>query len=281
MPLKFALNALLVIILSPLYSQTLIHRIETSDSIREEKKIEMAVAHLQALPKKDRDKFKDIYLDFLKEYKQSFKCSYLTLSNLAKAAAFIHSSDAFNCLNSLMVSRGQDLDIQEKYFERISKEVGGRAALSFLRVEAHFERMWVTDPHGGTVPVIEDMSTFASLNSRTTAMASNYLPAGIASKWNHLASRYGSEHHDMVHEGERLYADFVMNEASDSDAVFGQLGKRFLALRHKELKLQEKYFEEVRNVAGTPDATRFIAITDRFSVLFQLSPADFGNRTGR
>ncbi|MBT1706442.1 hypothetical protein [Chryseosolibacter indicus] len=55
--------------------------------------LQLPVAHME---------LGELYDKYLKGYKKAFRCSYLTLDNLSKAAFSIQKSSAFDCLDSHM-----------------------------------------------------------------------------------------------------------------------------------------------------------------------------------
>jgi hypothetical protein len=61
------------------------------------------------------------------ELKRNFRCSFLTLNNLARAAESINEQDnqAFECLNSLLVKNQLDFKSLESGFEAITAQASG------------------------------------------------------------------------------------------------------------------------------------------------------------
>lgn len=76
----------------------------------------------------------DVYNEYLEEYRKNFRCSFLTLSNLAKAVQVIYSNDAFECLNSLFVFHHRHYELRKLYYDRVKREAGIEAAQAFLRM---------------------------------------------------------------------------------------------------------------------------------------------------
>ena len=66
-------------------------------------------------------------LDYGIKLKKNFRCSFLTLSNLARAAECINEQDneAFECLNSLLVKNEKALAGIDSEFEAITAQANG------------------------------------------------------------------------------------------------------------------------------------------------------------
>jgi hypothetical protein len=91
------------------------------------------------LDKKQQQRFREICQSYFDEQKRAFKCSFLTLDNLAKAAASINYSEVFECLNTQLVSRKKGISIKEKYFKKIEKEFNSIVAFRFLQQESLYD----------------------------------------------------------------------------------------------------------------------------------------------
>jgi hypothetical protein len=69
---------------------------------------------------------KEVWLSIITE--QKFRCSFLTLSNLAKAAKSVDDNKPFDCLYTHLVYLQQELNIREKLFEQLA----GKGSIAFV-----------------------------------------------------------------------------------------------------------------------------------------------------
>ena len=198
---------------------------QRADSVMLYQKLALLKQASRRLPKAEQKKFQDVYLDFLKEYKQNFRCSYLTLTNLAKASTFIHNTDAFDCLNSLISFRSKEIELREYYFAKISKEVGLRAALDFLQIEA--------------------LVTYFNSNrhSEASATISNQMNGSIRD----IAVQFETDQQKVLDQLQNTYAKTLSNRAFPGRWKAKREAAKFISIEREYIQLQEKYLSAVKN----------------------------------
>lgn len=64
-----------------------------------------------------------------RQERKNFRCSFLTLNNLAKAAESIDNTEAFDCLYNLLVLHQHNLDDRKNLFESLVAETQGTILL--------------------------------------------------------------------------------------------------------------------------------------------------------
>jgi hypothetical protein len=67
--------------------------------------------------------------------KRSFKCSFLTLNNLAMAARSISDTDALDCLHSLLVLNEYNAGVRSDYFRQITASASNSASIALRSVD--------------------------------------------------------------------------------------------------------------------------------------------------
>ena len=72
-----------------------------------------------------------------------FRCSFLTLDNLAKVAGGVNEAEALACLNTLLVNSDTDNKSRDRYFEFIQREIDPKTADQFLEIEMGFEKTYI------------------------------------------------------------------------------------------------------------------------------------------
>ena len=89
------------------------------------------------------DLFKETYTKYQDDQKRAFRCSFLTLDNLAKIAGGLNQAEALECLNTLLVNSDEDRKTRDRYFEFIRREIDPKTADQFLQIELGFEKTYV------------------------------------------------------------------------------------------------------------------------------------------
>jgi hypothetical protein len=69
-----------------------------------------------------RDRFREIYNQYLKEKKIPVKCSYLMLNNLSRAGATLETAEAFDCINSYLALLDQHPGTNLEYLILLEQE---------------------------------------------------------------------------------------------------------------------------------------------------------------
>ena len=87
--------------------------------------------------------FEKTYVTYYNEQKRAFRCSFLTLDNLAKIAGGVNQAEALECLNTLLVNSDEDKRTRDRYFEFIKREIDPKTADQFMRIELGFDKTYV------------------------------------------------------------------------------------------------------------------------------------------
>jgi hypothetical protein len=261
--LKISISTLLVSVVSlQVFSQEFVI-IGNPDSLKRSEHPQ-PIASDPELRDDEGELLKDIYHDFLEEYKENFRCSFLMLSNLAKAAAVIHQNDAFECLNSLFVYRAKELETKRKFFEKISHEVGSMAALRFLQqTEISELRMNEKDYTG--------MGMESEINVYAFASTTSVFPEQMPRRFMQLHLEYESDQQKLLEEHraamEILFTD-VKTLAPDE---CNRRGKNYLDGMEKDIKLKEMYYRRIDRTWGRVYAARFLSFHEYNSMVGKLS----------
>lgn len=90
-----------------------------SDSPLNLKRIKV-VEVIMRFPELKENNLWEIYEQHLTKHKK-FRCSFLTLNNLARAAAIVNSNEAYDCINSMLVYQENDQTLKAIYFKEITE----------------------------------------------------------------------------------------------------------------------------------------------------------------
>jgi hypothetical protein len=82
------------------------------------------------IPASQTEAFAQANPKLFSESRKIFRCSFLTLNNLAKATEAINNPEVLNCLYSLLVSASADQRLRTSYFEAITGEKDNAISIS-------------------------------------------------------------------------------------------------------------------------------------------------------
>lgn len=216
------------------------------------------------LSDEDLTKFLEIYQAYLKDQKQVFKCSFLTLGNLARAAAGIPEKDALECLNTQLVNLHDEIGLKEQYFNRIATEVDAFAALRFLQTETYFSLALQS------AASYTDPASKAFVYARASAIP---VPDIVERKYLDFGERYRADVLKMMSAEENLPVRFFQNTSNLTPEACRQLGQDYIALQRREAGLMTKYFREIDLTLGTRFAACFVAFQGHQSAKIRLEAA--------
>jgi hypothetical protein len=86
--------------------------------------------------------FEKTYISYHQE-QRAFRCSFLTLDNLAKIAGGLNQAEALDCLHTLLVDSDDDARTRDRYFEFIKREIDPKTADQFMKLELGFEKTYI------------------------------------------------------------------------------------------------------------------------------------------
>lgn len=171
-------------------SQTLKSTIP-NDSLNLLKKVETASQNFH-LSEDEQEAFRNLYQEYLVKQQPAFKCSYLILNNLARAAAAIHDAEAFECLNSLMVYRDNNIRLKLFYFEKIFNDINGNVDLEFLQLEERREMFELSSLYQNVL-LVDRQHIFASASGEKMQISADPVSGALATKFSESFVRFERE----------------------------------------------------------------------------------------
>lgn len=225
--------------------------VQQQDSVYVTQKIQGIKSNMED-PVFEEDSFFEIYMEFMSEKKKNVKCSFLTLSNLAKIASGGDNSEVFECLNSLLVYREKNIQIKKKYFNRLTNEINGLVAFHFLQAEEMLN-------------VIEGFEEY-----KIGSVRWDDGNEGNRARLRELKSMFDFERSQVSGEDMSCFEScfteiFCMNPGQ---AV--KTGKDLIAPGNREERLNHKYFNHIVSTSGAFSATTFFARKEQGSVTCKL-----------
>lgn len=181
------------------------------------------------------------------------------------AGAYQDGCELFTCLSN-------ELAVRREYFIQISREHNGIIGLQFLQTEAMLDmvesaRIYDESPRQNFLFLPKAFPVANLKRAKYNAITNSLLLSEKeAALFFSVYSRYEQDCEDILGEGYDLYELFTIDATDFTPALSKTQGYNLLALMDREIKLKEKYFTEMNDVAGPSLSARFLAWEDYYSI---------------
>lgn len=220
--------------------------------------------------------FWPLYEAYLGEATDVYAAAYRSLHDLAETDATITGGEAFQNGRKLLTYRGDELELQKKYYRQVGSQLNGVIALQFLQTEAMMDMLESAQVYNKSQwqefrfhpqSLDEAQQREAKHNIMNAALA---LPADKEAAFWSVYSKYEEECDALLGEGYTIYTLFASDAADFTPAIAMRLGNDLLQVMERELKLKEKYFKKMNAEAGSTIAARFLAWEDYYSIISKM-----------
>jgi hypothetical protein len=220
--------------------------------------------------------FWPLYEAYMTKIENVSENSYRSLRDLASMDNSISDGEAFQNALQVIASRYEALAVRKQYYTEVGSALNGRVALQFLQTELLMDMMEssrIYDEsrlqkyrfHPKALPTAQYNK--AKRNMITSALS---LTADQKGKFWAIYSKYEEECDALLGENYNVIGLYA-GEASDyTPAIAKRLGSDFLTLTEREIKLKEKFFNEMNAVVGSSLAARFLAWEDYYSLVSKM-----------
>jgi len=228
------------------------------------------------IPSWHEKNFWPVYENYLASSSEVSSQTYRALDDLARTSKSSGVEEALNNGRKLIQFRNDEFAVLQKYYEEIGKDFNGIIALQFLQTEIMIDMMETSRIYENSPlrtyrfhPKALSEEQFALAKRNTITKALNISDDESAKFWG-VYARYEEECNATLGENYDIFAVFA-GEASDfTPALAKRLGYNFLTLMKREMKLKEKYFDEMNQAVGSSLASRFLAWEDYYSVVSKM-----------
>jgi hypothetical protein len=203
--------------------------------------------------------------------KGSGNFTYATLAAAAQTDPNLSEEEAQENARRLIAFRLEEIDVWEQYYREVGAEHNGIIALQFLQTEALLDIMESCNIYEGT-PRKNFYFHPRSLTSTKTQQAkyaamTKALGLKPEEKENFfiLYSKYEEECGDILGENYDMYQLYVGDPSDYTPMLAKTLGHNLLQVMRREVRLKEKYFEEMSVGLNRSIAARFLAWEDYYS----------------
>jgi hypothetical protein len=216
------------------------------------------------------------YNDYLEKIQGVSSLTYKALQKLAQIDK-ADDVEAFENGRKVIAYRFNELAVKRAYFVEINHEHNGTIGLQFLQTEALLDMIECARVYDASLlrdfcflPKAFSDATLKQAKYKTITKALSLAP-GNATTFFSVYSRYEQECEDILGEQYDLYELFSVEASDFTPAVCKNNGYNLLTLMDREIKLKEKYFNEMNTLAGPSLAARFLAWEDYYSVTCKMS----------
>lgn len=216
--------------------------------------------------------FWPVYERYVLEGRELSATTYRALHGLAFANGWDDAVAASETSHNYLAQRADELSLKRKYYREIGDDFNGVLALQFLQTETVMDMMESF--------AIYEQSPWKNFRFQTDAIPdekireakNNMLRAALgisgddARRFLEIYERYEDEC-DVLLDGYEIYSLYAGEPSDYTPALARRLGDNLLVVSERELKLKEKYFNEVQTQLGAILATGFLAWEDYYSII--------------
>ena len=230
------------------------------------------VASSVDIPTWHEKNFWSLYDKYENANKQTSSSAMRVLTDLAKIDFATNDHDAIDHAQKLIAYRTEQLNITSKYFQEMGDAFNGVIALQFLQTETLLDILESAKIYEQTSwrgfrfnpgAVSPEQLSNAKYNTIATALK---LPDDKVNAFYAVFIRYQAECGDVLGQDYSMYSLFSGEPADFTPALAKRSGQNLLMVMKRELKLKEKYFNEMSRAVGPSIASRFLAWEDYYSL---------------
>jgi hypothetical protein len=220
--------------------------------------------------------FWPMYEDYLKNIGGVSSSAYRYLDEFAKTEQYNDDKEAFEMASKMIGSRYDLLALRERYYSQMGSAFNGVIALQFLQTEALLDMMessriyesthWKNYRFHPTALNAAQLKT-SKHNTINTALS---LPENKLQAFWEIYNRYEEECNALLADDYSMVSLYAGDPADYTPALAKLLGTEFLHVLQREVKLKEKYFNEMNRMMGGSVAARFLAWEDYYSLISKM-----------
>ena len=220
--------------------------------------------------------FWPLYEKYMEDAVKVYSSTYRSLQDLSKTGASTAEQEAFDNGWKLLTYRNEELQLKKKYYQEVGAVLNGIVALQFLQTEAMMDMLETAQIysksgwekyrfHAQSLPA--EKVRQAKRNTIASALA---IPADKENAFWTVYSRYEEERDALLGEAYNVYSLFASDASDFTPALAKRLGNDLLHVMEREVRLKERYFLEMNQMAGSTLAARFLAFEDYYSVVAKM-----------
>jgi hypothetical protein len=229
-----------------------------------------------AIPAWHEKTFWSVYEEYLDNVSEVSLLSYRSLETLARTEKNTSGPEALDHAQQMISNRNNLLTLRERYFSQVGTGFNGIIALQFLQTEVLLDMMESSRIYEQTGwskfrfhPKALNEAQFKTAKHNTIRAALSPAPAETEAFWE-VYTRYEEECDALLGEDYSVIALYAGDPSDFTPAIAKRLGRDFLQVMQREVKLKEKYFLEMNQQVGPSLAARFLAWEDYYSLVSKM-----------
>lgn len=214
------------------------------------------------------------YKNYLERIQNISSVTYKTLQELVQTGKT--ANEAFENGRKMITHRLDELSLKRQFFDEICLEHNGIIALQFLQTEAMLDMMESSRIYEQTPlrsfrfhPNEFSSTQLKQVKYNIITKALSLTPEEVAIFFP-VYSRYEDESEEILGEEYNLYELFTGEPSDITPLLAKRQGTDLLTIMDREIRLKEKYFNEMNTTAGSLLAGRFLAWEDYYSTTAKL-----------
>jgi hypothetical protein len=225
------------------------------------------------IPSWHEKSFWPLYEKYMNKVEDVSLSTYRALDDLARTDSKSSDQEAYDNARKMIEFRYAELDVRKQYYQDIAAGFNGVIAFQFLQTEALLDMMESSRIYDATSwrkyrfhPQAMESSQIESAKHNTIQKALALSP-DKAQAFFDVYSKYEQECDQLLGENYNIVGLYA-GEASDyTPGLAKRLGNDLLNVMNREIKLKEKYFDQMNFAFGPAVASRFLAWEEYYSLV--------------
>ncbi len=228
------------------------------------------------IPSWHEKSFWPLYEKYRDEDREISARCYRDMYDLVSTSATSPGPEAFENGKKLIAHRYEEFTVRKQYYSEITSALNGLIALQFLQTEILLDMVESSSIYDNSVWKKFRFHAYAvspvqlkNAKRNTLSAAISLSPAEAEKFWS-VYTRYEEECDALLGDDYSVYALYTGDATDFTPALSKRLGYDLMMVTERELKLKEKYFQEMNDAVGATLAVRFLAWEDYYSVMSKM-----------
>lgn len=221
--------------------------------------------------------FWPVYETYLSDITKQASSSNQLLSSFAQSEFDRSDNNAYEKGKQMLGSRFDVLTVRQRYYSSIGSSFNGIIALQFLQTEALFDMMEASSIYENSRwrnfrfhPNITSSQKVRAAKHNMIKAALN-IPEQQSELFWSIYKNYEVECDALLGENYNMISLYSSEPADFTPALAKRLGMDFLSVMERELKLKQKYFDQMNLRVGSTLAAGFLAWEDYYSLISKMN----------
>jgi hypothetical protein len=220
--------------------------------------------------------FWPVYEDYVNNIANYSSSVNRTSSDFATAEFDHADNNAYEQGQKMLAARFDVLTVRQRYYSSIGASFNGIIALQFIQTEALFDMMETSALYENSRwknfkfhPNITNAAKVKAAKHNMINAALNIPQQQAHAFWN-VYNQYEEECDALLGDNYNMISLYSSEPSDFTPALAKRLGSDFMNVMERELKLKQKYFDQMNLFVGPTLAAGFLAWEDYYSVVSKM-----------